>query len=252
MKLGKIKLLDEKIKKYEGLDPIFRIDNSEFKRIEYPYIITFVNTFSYYQLLDSKCSVDKIDYIFVDGYLQVILHNLFHKNKINRVSFDFSSIADDFFNYIIKNNLKIALIGAREDEVSFAVSNLKSKYKDLQIPYFRNGYFSNKTERDDLCNELEAQNIDVVILGMGTPVQEEFAIYLKENDVCSHIFTCGGFITQTAKNIDYYKNIVKKGNLRWLQRAIEYPHIRKRLIINYPINIIRYLFERIILCFIKK
>jgi N-acetylglucosaminyldiphosphoundecaprenol N-acetyl-beta-D-mannosaminyltransferase len=64
-------------------------------------IVTFVNTFSYYKLLDSNCSIDKIDYIFVDGYLQVVLHNLFHKKKINRASFDFSSLANDFFDYVM-------------------------------------------------------------------------------------------------------------------------------------------------------
>jgi N-acetylglucosaminyldiphosphoundecaprenol N-acetyl-beta-D-mannosaminyltransferase len=214
-------------------------------------IITFVNTFSYYQLLESNCSIDKIDYIFVDGYLQVILHNLFHKNKINRASFDFSSLANDVFSYVIKNNLRLALIGAKEDEINAAISNLKSKYNNLYIPYYRNGYFDNEIDKYNLCNTLKEHHIDVVLLGMGTPVQEEFAIYLKEHGVMSYIFTCGGFITQTAKHIDYYKNIVKKTNLRWLQRAIEYKHVRKRLLINYPINIVRYLLAHFILIFIK-
>jgi N-acetylglucosaminyldiphosphoundecaprenol N-acetyl-beta-D-mannosaminyltransferase len=86
---------------------------------------------------------------------------------------------------------------------------------------------------------------------MGTPAQEEFAIYLKEHGFVSYIFTCGGFITQTAKHTDYYKDVVKKINLRWLQRATDYKHIRKRLFINYPINIVRYLIEHFILRFIK-
>jgi N-acetylglucosaminyldiphosphoundecaprenol N-acetyl-beta-D-mannosaminyltransferase len=86
---------------------------------------------------------------------------------------------------------------------------------------------------------------------MGTPAQEELAVYLKDNGVGAYIFTCGGFIAQTAKNIDYYKPIVKKTNLRWLQRTIEYKHIRRRLFMNYPINIIRYIFEHILLLFVK-
>jgi N-acetylglucosaminyldiphosphoundecaprenol N-acetyl-beta-D-mannosaminyltransferase len=214
-------------------------------------IITFVNTFSYYQLLDSKCPIDKIDYIFADGYLHVMLHNVFNKDKINRASFDFSSLADDFFRYAIKHHLQVALIGAKEEEIHTTISNLKNKYQELAILYFRNGYFDNETDRLNLCNTLKEQNIDAVLLGMGTPAQEELAIYLKDNGVSAYIFTCGGFITQTAKSIDYYKSIVKKTNLRWLQRAIEYKHVRKRLFINYPINVIRYVFEHIILFFIK-
>jgi N-acetylglucosaminyldiphosphoundecaprenol N-acetyl-beta-D-mannosaminyltransferase len=214
-------------------------------------IITFVNTFSYYQLLDSDCPIDKIDCIFVDGYLQVILHNFFHKKKINRASFDFSSLANDFFDYAIKNNLKLALIGAKEDEIIAAIYNLENKYSGLKFLYFRDGYFDNETDKYKAYDVLRQMNIDVVLLGMGTPAQEEFAIYLKEHGLMSYIFTCGGFITQTAKHIDYYKSIIKKTNLRWLQRAFEYKYVRKRLFINYPINIARYLFEHVILLFMK-
>jgi N-acetylglucosaminyldiphosphoundecaprenol N-acetyl-beta-D-mannosaminyltransferase len=219
--------------------------------MDHSCIITFVNTFSYYKLLDSNCSIDKIDYIFVDGYLQVMLHNIFNKNKINRVSFDFSSLADDLFLYVIKNRLRLAIIGATENEINVACSNLKNKYNSLEILYFRNGYFGDETDKYKVCNELKELGIDVLLLGMGTPVQEEFAIYLKNQGLGSYIFTCGGFITQTAKHVDYYNVIVKKTNLRWLQRAIDYKHIRKRLFVNYPINIVRYLFEHLILVFVK-
>jgi N-acetylglucosaminyldiphosphoundecaprenol N-acetyl-beta-D-mannosaminyltransferase len=214
-------------------------------------IITFVNTFSYYQLLDSDCALDKIDHIFVDGSLHVKFHNIFNKNKANRASFDFSSIADDFFVYAVKQEMNIAIIGATENEIATAVSNLRNKYTGLRIVYFRNGYFHDEAERRDLYAVLGTQQIDTVIIGMGTPSQEQLAIYLKDQGLSAYIFTCGGFISQTARNVDYYHDITKKRDLRWLQRAIEFKHIRKRLLVNYPINIIRYLFEHTVLFFYK-
>lgn len=217
-----------------------------------PNIITFVNTFSYYQLLDSKCPIDKIDYIFADGGLQVRLHNIFNKDKINRASFDFSSIADDFFRYVIKNRLKIALIGAAEDEIKSAVKNLDNKYPDLRIAYFRNGFFHGNDEKSLLCAVLKEKKIDAVILGMGTPAQEDMAVYLKDNGLHACIFTCGGFLTQTAKNTDYYTAFTKKTSLRWLQRAIEFKHVRKRLLVDYPKNVVRYIVEHIMLSFTGK
>jgi len=214
-----------------------------------PRIITFVNTFSYYKLLDSHCHIDAIDTIFIDGILQVKLHNIFHKNKINRASFDFSSLADDFFNYTLNHNLKIAIIGAAAEEITASISNLKIKYPDLQISYFREGYFDSEETKKFVVDTLISQKVDVVILGMGTPAQEEFALFLKNNNVGSHIFTCGGFITQTSRKIDYYNPVAKSANLRWLQRFIEYKHVRKRVLFDYPKNTIRYLFEHIILMF---
>ncbi|GAB6393523.1 MAG: WecB/TagA/CpsF family glycosyltransferase [Treponematales bacterium] len=210
-------------------------------------IITFVNTFSYYKLVDSGCPVADIDCFFVDGSFQVRLHNIFHKDKINRASFDFSSLADDFFNYAVTRDLKTAIIAASDAEARAAVANLRNKYPRLRIPYFRNGYFTDEREKQDTADILKSNSIDAVILGMGTPAQEEFAVYLKNSGVRAYIFTCGGFITQTAKNIDYYSAIAKKGNLRWLQRAIEYKHVRRRLLFDYPKNLLRYSFDHIVL-----
>jgi N-acetylglucosaminyldiphosphoundecaprenol N-acetyl-beta-D-mannosaminyltransferase len=211
------------------------------------YITTFVNTFSYYKLLDSDCPIEDIDCFFIDGLLQVKLHNLFHKHKTNRASFDFSSLADDFFRYSVRHNLKMAIIAASDDEVKIAVDNLRTKYPGLCIPYFRNGYINGIEEKAEVVFLLKDYGIDLIVLGMGTPVQEEFAVYLKTSGVNAYVFTCGGFITQTAKKLDYYSTIAKKSNLRWLQRAIEYKHVRKRLLVDYPKNIIRYLLEHIIL-----
>jgi N-acetylglucosaminyldiphosphoundecaprenol N-acetyl-beta-D-mannosaminyltransferase len=83
---------------------------------------------------------------------------------------------------------------------------------------------------------------------MGTPAQEEFAVFLKTEGIVANIFTCGGFISQTAIRTYYYHKF-GKGKLRWLQRAIEFKHIRKRLLFDYPINIIRYIFDHVILTF---
>jgi N-acetylglucosaminyldiphosphoundecaprenol N-acetyl-beta-D-mannosaminyltransferase len=237
MKNEIILCLDNKIKRYRGIFELF-------SNLEKPSIITFVNTFSYYQLLDSGCSIELIDIIFVDGLLHVLFHNIFHKTKINRASFDFSSMANDVFFYAVENNLKVAIIGASEGEINNGVLNIKNRYNKLNIVYYRNGYFNSDDDKHSALNALKLCNVDIVILGMGTPAQDDFALYLKNNGLASIIFTCGGFVTQSARRIDYYKNFIKKYNLRWLQRIVEYKAIRHRLFFSYPKNIVRYLFDQ--------
>jgi N-acetylglucosaminyldiphosphoundecaprenol N-acetyl-beta-D-mannosaminyltransferase len=210
-------------------------------------LITFVNTFSYYRLLDSGFPINRLDTIFVDGLLQVKLHNFFHKGKISRASFDFSSMADDCFEYARKNRLKIALIGAEPDEIGEAVKNLCEKYNGLRIVYSRDGYLQSEEEKKELSTILKEKEPDMVVLGMGTPEQEQCALYLSEQGLSCPIITCGGFLTQTAKKPDYYRPLVKKLNLRWLQRALEFKHIRRRLFVDYPKNILRYCVDHIAL-----
>jgi N-acetylglucosaminyldiphosphoundecaprenol N-acetyl-beta-D-mannosaminyltransferase len=132
----KIKLLDSKISRYKHISEFFC-----------GKIITFVNTFSYYKLVDSKCPLDKIDCVYVDGVLQVLLHNFFFRNKTARLSFDFSSLADEVFSYISKIGCNIALIGATDREINAAVVNIKNKYKGLNIVYYRDGYFAGDSDK---------------------------------------------------------------------------------------------------------
>jgi N-acetylglucosaminyldiphosphoundecaprenol N-acetyl-beta-D-mannosaminyltransferase len=76
---------------------------------------------------------------------------------------------------------------------------------------------------------------------MGTPYQEDFALLAKKFLKSSFIITCGGFLTQTSIRPDYYSPLVKRLGLRWLQRAIYHKHVRRRLIVDYPKFMIRYI-----------
>ncbi|HCG6789353.1 TPA: WecB/TagA/CpsF family glycosyltransferase [Vibrio parahaemolyticus] len=202
-----------------------------------PLTVSFVNLFSYSEVSKNAGLVNNIDYYFSDGALLCYLHRIFN-TKIVRASFDFSSIANDFFNVCINNKLKVAIVGATSEEVNLAVNNLKSLYPHLNVVYFRDGYIK---ERSTFMKELNDISPDVVILGMGTPHQELMAVTLKDilNKV-SIIITCGGFLTQTSIKKDYYHPIVKKLGLRWLQRCYMHKHVRDRVFKEYPIQLLNY------------
>lgn len=203
--------------------------------------VSFVNPFSYEILAKQKNTVDNLDVLFSDGALLCFLSNLQRKNKIDRVSFDFSSIADNVFYFAVKNNLKIALIGGNKVENAISKRNLQKKYPSLDVSYARDGYFS-KNDFPLICNEIQNSNVHIVIAGMGTPLQDDFIVHCKlSSSKASLLFTCGGFITQTSLNTDYYHPLIKKLGLRWLQRAFLHKHVRSRLAKDYPLFVIRYL-----------
>lgn len=204
-----------------------------------PKIISFVNPFSYYQLKDNEI-YQQIDMLFSDGALLCFLHGLFY-NKIERASFDFSSVANFVFEESINTKARVAVIGATSFENDKAISILKNKYPLMNIVYSRDGYIEDRSES---LNRVELFRPDLIILGMGTPYQEDFAIYLKNNlEFNCLILTCGGFLSQTSIRDDYYLPIVKKLGLRWLQRAIMHKHVRKRLFNEYPKFVFRYIRE---------
>ncbi|MDT0602801.1 WecB/TagA/CpsF family glycosyltransferase [Thalassotalea castellviae] len=217
-------------------------------------LVSFVNPFSYSVLLKSPEIIDGIDYFYSDGSLLQRLHNIFHpKSKVARVSFDYSSIAGEVFEYAQKASAKIALVGGTASEILKAKENIESSYPALDITYVRSGYFDNQQDKNEAFKLIEKSNADILIVGMGTPIQDQFIIDAKDN--CPNVklmFTCGGFLTQTSIKTDYYHPLIKKSGLRWLQRMVMHKHVRQRVIKDYPKFLISYLYEHIAMLTFRK
>lgn len=227
--------------KLKSGDVFHEIQNKAFQSST-SVIISFLNPFSYYEVSKNKELVEQVDYYFSDGSLLCVLHNLFLE-KISRASFDYSSIAASFLQTVELKKKRIAIIGATEKENSKAVNTLQTQYSQLEIVYYRNGYISNI---DEVINELNKSCPDVILVGMGTPYQEEFSIKIKEHLLTpTLIITCGGFLTQTSIKPDYYHPLIKKLGLRWLQRMVMHKHVRDRVLKIYPKFICKYVFSMI-------
>lgn len=205
--------------------------------------ISFVNPFSYKVICNNDDVINEVDYWFSDGILLTLLMNFFNSSKIDRVSFDFSSIAHDFFSYAELFGLNLAIIGAKDNEITKAVDYIRQQYPKLKVAYYRDGYFDINDE--DVFNNMKSLGVEVLLVGMGTPYQEQFIIEASKRMDSILSITCGGFLTQTAMSGDYYHPLVKKFGLRWLQRAILHKHVRKRLLHDYPIFIFSYIFSRL-------
>ncbi|HIF9174739.1 TPA: WecB/TagA/CpsF family glycosyltransferase [Photobacterium damselae] len=209
-------------------------------------LITFVNPVSYYGFLELE-EKEMFSNVYSDGLLLTRLHNIFHgKNKIDRISFDFSSIAGDVLTSAEKLNLNTIFIGGSDYEAKLANIALSNRYPKLNLKCY-SGYFSDIKSRNEFIESLNNVDVDIIVSGMGFPQQELFLVQCKKSiSRCFVGFTCGGFITQTAIKPDYYSPMVKVFGLRWLQRAFMHKHVRQRLIKDYPIFIYRYINEQII------
>ena len=79
-----------------------------------------------------------------------------------------------------------------------------------------------------------AKDPNIVIAGMGSPLQEHFLISLRKKGWGGLGFTCGAFIKQTAKNINYYPKVFDKFHFRWLYRLFDEPKLFGRYFFEYP------------------
>lgn len=205
-------------------------------------IVTFANPFSYYKIKDDRLDLE-MDYIFADAISLVMLNNALNQSKIERASFDFTSVAPVVFDYCKKKNLRVGIFGGSDVEVSIAKIEIENRFGSI-VDVCHHGYFELDNQSVyDLINE---NSIDVVISSMGTPKQEKFLLEVKK--YCPNVifgFTSGGFLSQIASRPDYFNENLSKFNMRWLQRAIRHKYVRQRLLKDYPKFLIRYLREEI-------
>lgn len=201
-------------------------------------LITFLNPFSYYQLRKNIILLQNFDIILIDGILLLLFLRLFGFKNIKRYSFDYSSLADKFFNYCIRNNIKVFFIGSTDKNIKMSIKNLQNAYNNLNLLGYNGGYFSSEQEYMSLIEKIIRLNPDVVLVGMGALNQEKLLLALSNSGWTGIGFTCGGFFHQIKNKLNYYPSLINKLHLRWFYRMLKEPHLLYRYLIIYPLFII--------------
>lgn len=200
-------------------------------------IYTFLNPYSYYLSRENKETFCNFDGIMIDGSgLRVLLRLL--QLEADRISFDMTSIAPYVLEDAVSNGKSIYFVGSTESVIEGFVEYIKQSYPALNIVGFRSGFFCSEDERAACLKDIHDSMAQLVIVGMGTPLQEKFLVDLKSYGWDGLGYTCGGFFHQTTKKGGiYYPLLIDKFNLRWLYRIYDEPKLLKRYFFYYPISV---------------
>ncbi|MBR2089529.1 MAG: WecB/TagA/CpsF family glycosyltransferase [Fibrobacter sp.] len=192
-------------------------------------IYTFLNPVSYLDALKNQMLFSRFDGIFVDGKFLALAIRFLYRKKVKRCSFDMTSIAPELFRYSEIHGKSIYIVASRPEEVERSVGIFCQHYPQLNVAGFRSGFFADDAEMDAEIEKIVALSPDFVICGMGIVRQEIFLDKLKTAGYKGIAFTCGGFISQTAKaQITYYPKFFDLLNLRFVYRMFKEKHTRKR------------------------
>ena len=117
------------------------------------------------------------------------------------------------------NGIRFYFLGAKPEVAARARARLLEKFPRLQVAGVRHGYFEAR-EIDGICEEIREAKTDVLWLGLGSPMQERFAI---ENRNKLHglawIRTCGGLFDHLGSDLPRAPLWVQKIGFEWLHRA---------------------------------
>ena len=139
-----------------------------------------------------------------------------------------------------KEGKRLAILGSKEENLNLACKNILNIYPDLNIVYKRNGYFSSK---EDIIKEIKNSNPEILLVGLGSPLQEELIHELKNVlDGCVMIGVGG--------SLDVFSGVVKESplifrrlGLEWLYRTAKEPKRIKRIFPILPLFLIKCIME---------
>jgi exopolysaccharide biosynthesis WecB/TagA/CpsF family protein len=192
---------------------------SSFKGLPNGAIFSFLNPYS-------CLKIDQIEEDIIFGIDSYYLANYVFKFK--SVSFDNSSFAPIFFEFCVKNNKKVLFIGAKEEECSLFITNIKNSYFNIKADGI-DGYREFSSYQEKISNN----NYDFVVIGMGSPLQENLAVFLFNLFPTIKFFTCGGYIRQASSVLEYFPPFFVRFHVRFLYRFVKEPHVLKRTFYSY-------------------
>ena len=156
--------------------------------------------------------------------------------KINQDNIRGVDFARSLIKLAFENNYRIGFIGAKEEIIQKVKENVLSKYPNLNIVYLRNGYFSDDNE---IIDEITTASPQILLVGLGSPKQEEMISKLKTKLKGCIMIGVGGSFDVFSGVVKESPVIFRKLGLEWLYRTIKEPKRFKRIFPVLPIFLIK-------------
>lgn len=228
-----IEIIKEKTIRIDDIKEINHLFESKNK------FYSYINPFVYLTLKDNKDLIASLDGIYLDGFMMVLIFRLMGVKTI-RLSCDMTSVFKHLFLYASTERKTIYAIGSTQDNIEKSIQNIKNSFPNLIVLNYRNGFFTDRSEIEKECENINLTNPDFLLVGMGTPFQEKFINDVKVSGYKGVTFTCGGFFHQTIGKLNYYPKYIDSLNLRWLYRMFDEKRVFYRTIKYYPLFVLSF------------
>ena len=186
---------------------------------------------------DFRALIDAADIVDPDGQPLVLATRLLlHEPLHERVA------TTDFINdaaaAAAANGTRFFFLGARPGVAAIAAERLREAFPGLEVVGVEHGYFS-QDEIPDILARIRASRADVLWLGLGSPVQERFAIeYRAQLQGLAWIRTCGGLFDHIGTDIARAPLWMRRAGFEWLFRTILEPRrLGWRYLVTNPVAV---------------
>lgn len=201
-------------------------------------VIQFVNANKVAKVAEDESMKElmwKADWVLTDGQPLLPMARLLGIPVPERI--DGIGLMKSLLELANENGYRVYLLGAKQEIVEKCIEIIGRDYPGIVIAGYRNGYFK-KEQAKDVAEAIAPTTPDLLFLGMGSPMKEEFAENYRNALGTKVIQGVGGSFDVMAGLVPRAPVWMQKLCLEWLFRVIQEP---RRMFWRYVTTNGRYL-----------
>lgn len=179
-----------------------------------------------------RAALDRADIIHADGGFIVTASRWLAGARIAERSAT-TDLIHDFAKAASAQGLSFYLLGATEEVNAACARRLAELYPDLRLAGRRNGYFHGR-ETDAVIEAVNQAAPDLLWIGLGKPLEQQFAAENVQRLRAGWVVTCGGCFDYVAGNYQRAPAWMQRANIEWLFRAFTERRLFWRYLVTSP------------------
>jgi alpha-1,3-mannosyltransferase len=132
-----------------------------------------------------------------------------------------------------QNRLRIFLLGARPHAVRAAARRISETWPRHEIAGVRDGYFRDEAQILDVCRAINRSKADVVLVGLGNPLQEQWISRYGPHLDARLLIAVGALFDFLGGNVRRAPMWIRKARCEWVYRLAQEP---RRLVHRYLVG----------------
>lgn len=146
-----------------------------------------------------------------------------------------------------EHGFSMFILGSRQEVADRAAQETQRRYPNLRIVGVHHGFFLKEgVESDQVVREVNEADPDVLLVGFGMPLQEEWISRNRDRLRARAIFTAGSCFEYMAGVRSVCPRWMSDAGLEWLYRLAQEPRrLFFRYVIGNPLFIMRILRQRL-------
>lgn len=186
------------------------------------------------------------DYVFGDG-TGVRWGSRILRDRAPRDNVNGTDLVPMMFRELGGQGRRYFLLGATPEVIETAAAYTQENFPDWDLAGFHHGYVLDwdGSQTQALLDEIRASRADVLLVGMGNPLQENWIAAHRDRLPVPVVLAIGGLFAYWSGDLDRAPKWMRRLGIEWLHLMIRQPQKVPRYMLGNPAFVLRVLAERL-------